>query len=141
MIALKQFPWKSIALLLAGYTSFGKFLAETAHPYSTFSIAAALALLLSVLFIHPLTGLGKFINNRFASDTVAFTSLVGLAALASILLNWFKLFLPVFMILACEALARIDLQSARYGEKVSFVILTSTAWLGLASGWLIENHL
>lgn len=137
MAQLKQSPWGAVFLLLGAYTAFGKFLTETADPPTSFWIAAIWALVLAVFFVHPLTNIGRFLNGRFESDAVAFTTLVGLAAMASILLNWFKLFLPVFMLLACEALARIDLQSARYGEKLSTVIMTVTAWIGLASGWML----
>ncbi|MGI0494124.1 hypothetical protein ACN4EG_20255 [Alkalinema pantanalense CENA528] len=141
MVQVKQFPWGSIFLLLGAYTAFGKFLTETADPSTSFWIAAIWAFILAIFFVHPLTNIGRFLNGRFQSDAVAFTSLVGLAAMASILLNWFKIFLPVFMLLACEALARIDLQSARYGERVSTVIMTITAWMGLASGWMIGQVL
>jgi hypothetical protein len=134
-------PWGSLFLLLGAYTLFGKFLRETLDPQIALWVSLVLGLFISLLFIHPLTDLRKLINWRFQSDAVAFTSLVGLAAFTSILLNWFKIFMPVFMLLAAETLARIDMQYAKFGELKAYSLLTMTAWLGLASGWWIGTVL
>ncbi|MEB3293191.1 MAG: hypothetical protein VKJ24_08515 [Synechococcales bacterium] len=134
-------PWGSLFLLLGAYTLFGKFLRETLDPTIALWVSLLLGLSISLLFIHPLTDLGKIINKRFQSDAVAFTSLVGLAAFTAILLNWFKLFMPILMLLTSETLARIDIQYAKFSELQAYAMLTTTAWLGLASGWLIGTAL
>lgn len=72
----------------------------------------------------------------FNSDTVAFTFLIGAAAFASILLNWFKIFLPFFMVFSAESLARLDIQTAEFNSVQALIMLTLVAWVGLALGWV-----
>jgi hypothetical protein len=135
--ALQRFPWGSIFLMLVAYMSFGHFLAETTNPRISLGIGITVAFVLAIAFLHPLTYLGRMIQRRFQSDAVAFCSLVLFAAFISILLNWFKLFLPIFMILSCEALTRIDFTHGRFCEKHACFWMTLTSWLGLAIGWAI----
>jgi hypothetical protein len=133
----RRFPWSSVMILFAGYIALGRFLAENADPLISLGMGFLVAFLLSIAFMHPLTFLGKLIRRRFESDAVAFCSLVLFAAFISILLNWFKLFLPIFMILSCEALARIDFTHGGFREKTTYFWMLSTSWFGLGIGWAI----
>ena len=76
-------------------------------------------------------------RNHFESDAVTFCLLILVAGVTSVLLNWLKVFLPVFMILACEALTRIDFSNGSFSERSTGIWLTLTSWLGLAIGWSI----
>ncbi len=133
----RETPWVSLLLLLGGYTVFGHFLANVTSPRLALIIGAATALIASLIFMHPLTGLDKLIQRRFRSDTLTVLSLFFFAGFISVLLNWFKWFMPIFMILSCEALARIDLKVARISESESCFWLTFSAWLGLGLGWIV----
>ena len=133
----RQMPWTSLLLLLGGYTVFGHFLADVTSPRLALMIGAATAFVASLVFMHPLTGLGKLIQGRFTSDTLVILSLIVFAGFISILLNWFNWFMPFFMILSCEALARIDLKAARISESATCFWLTFSAWLGLGLGWIV----
>jgi hypothetical protein len=135
MMRIRRIPWLVLCLMLAGYTVLGHSLAQMDHPRWGLMVGSLVALSLAVIFLHPLTGLGRIIHNRFQSDTLAFCSLILLAGFVSVLLNWFKLFLPLFMIFACEALARIDLKTARISEVGTCVLLTTFSWIGLLLGW------
>ena len=134
--ASRRFPWKSIVLLLAGYIAFGRFLAETGNPRLSLGIGIALALALAFAFLHPLTSFGRVIRDRFQSDAVAFWTLMVLAGFSSVFFTWFKVFLPILMILACEALTRIDFRNGRFGEKSTCFWMTLTSWIGLGIGWV-----
>lgn len=136
MTLLKRLPWVSIGLLLAAYATFGKFVVSEMHTWMAFAAAFIWGLVLAVMMINPLGGIRRMLIRWFKSDTVAFTTLVGAAAFASILLNWFRLFLPVIMILAAETLTRLDLQTAEFTQTQAFVILVITAWIGLGFGWV-----
>jgi hypothetical protein len=136
MLTLKRFPWASLLLLLGTYISVGKFLSIN-HSWQVWGVAIGGGLLLSILFIHPFTDLGRFLTRWFTSGTMSFLSLVALAAFASILLNWFKVFLPVFLILSAEGLARLDLYAAEFSELQSFLLLTFVTGSGLGIGWLL----
>ncbi len=135
MLIIQRLPWSVLCLMLAAYTVLGHSLAQMDHPRWALMIGTIVALSLAMLFLHPLTGLGRIIHNRFQSDTLAFCSLILLAGFVSVLLNWFKIFLPIFMIFACEALARIDLKTARISEVGTCFLLTSFSWMGLLLGW------
>jgi hypothetical protein len=134
MLTLQRFPWASLSLLLGTYITVGKFL-SLSHSWQVWGGAIGGGLLLSILFIHPLTDLGRFLLRWFSSDTMAFLSLVAIAAFAAVLLTWFKVFLPVFLILAAEGLARLDMQAAEFSDLHTFLLLALVTGLGLGIGW------
>ena len=76
MKIIREIPWASLLLLLSGYTVFGHFLADVTSPRLALIIGAATAFVASLVFMHPLTGLGKLIQSRFTSDTLAILSLI-----------------------------------------------------------------
>jgi hypothetical protein len=137
MRSFKPSTLPALALLFAAYLVFGKFLADIDKSLTALMFAIVWTFILALLFIHPLTSMRRLIQRWFQSDAVAFTTLFGLAAFASILLNWLKLFLPVFLILATESLARLDMQTAEYRDRSACLLLMLTSWLGLATGWAI----
>lgn len=125
------------SLLFVAYATFGKIVISTAHLWTSLASAAGLGVVLAIILMHPLTSSQKVLAQWFRSDTVAFASLLAVAAFASILLNWFKIFLPIIMVLAAEALVRLDLQTAEYTQTQALAILVVVAWLGLAVGWAV----
>jgi hypothetical protein len=128
-----------MTLLLLSYITFGIFLFDAVHSTLGFAIAASLGLGFAVLMMNPLQGFRRMLMRWFKSDTVAFCFLVGAAAFASILLNWFKIFMPIIMILSAEILARLDIQTAEFNPLQACGILTAIAWLGLGLGWYIAQ--
>ncbi len=125
------------SLLFVAYTIFGKSIISTAHLWTTLASAAGLGVVLALILMHPLTSSQKMLARWFRSDTVAFGSLVCMAAFASILLNWLKIFLPIIMVLSAESLVRLDLQTAEYNQFQALAILIVIAWLGLGLGWAL----
>jgi len=136
---MRRFPWLSASLLFVAYATFGKIVISTAHLWTSLATAAGLGVVLAIILMHPLTSSQKVLAKWFRSDTVAFASLLAMAAFASILLNWFKIFLPIIMVLAAEALVRLDLQTAEYTQTQALAILVVVAWLGLALGWAVTT--
>ncbi|MER3435473.1 MAG: hypothetical protein C4288_19245 [Leptolyngbya sp. ERB_1_1] len=134
---MRRFPWLTASLLFVAYATFGKIVISTAHLWTSLASAAGLSVVLAIILMHPLTSSQKVLAQWFRSDTVAFASLLAVAAFASILLNWFKIFLPIIMVLAAEALVRLDLQTAEYTQTQALAILVVVAWLGLAVGWAV----
>ena len=134
---IRRFPWKSLLLMLSAYVAFGHFLATMTDPNLSLALGLAFAFGLTIVFLHPLTFLGKFMRNHFESDAVAFCLLILVSGVTSVLLNWLRVFVPIFMILACEALARIDFSNGYFSERSTGIWLTLISWLGLAIGWSI----
>lgn len=139
MSFLKRFPWLSFTLLLVSYIIFGKFLTTAAYSILPWSLALGGGLLLAIVLMNPAKGIQGILTSWFKSDTVAFTSLIGAAAFASIFLTWFKLFMPILMLISAESLARVDLQTSEFTALQSCCLLTATAWLGLGLGWAIAQ--
>ena len=141
MATSKKLPWVSLALLLASHITFGKLLTSLSESWTAFAIAIAWTVVLALMFINPLTGLRHLVLRWFTSDTVAFCAIVAGAALASIVLNWFKIFVPIMLILSAEALARIDLLTAEFNNVQACILLTVTAWIGLGLGWTLGQFI
>ncbi len=136
---MKRFPWLSASLLFVAYATFGKIVISTAYLWTTLASAAGLGVVLAIILMHPLTSSQKMLMKWFRSDTVAFASLLVMAGFASILLNWFKIFLPIIMVLTAEALVRLDLQTAEYSQSQALGILVVIAWLGLGLSWAVAT--
>ncbi|MBN8560065.1 MAG: hypothetical protein J0L70_06040 [Leptolyngbya sp. UWPOB_LEPTO1] len=138
---VRKFPWLSASLLLIAYAIFSKLIITTSHLWSSIISAAILGVFLALMLMSPLTNSEKILTKWFRSDTIAFLSLLMLAAFASILLNWFKIFIPVIMVLCAEALVRIDLQTAEFSYFSSLAVLIIVTWMGLGLGWVMAMYM
>jgi hypothetical protein len=132
-------PWLSLLLLFGNYALMGRLLAHGAYSIEVTCFLVAGSFAIALIYLHPLADLSRFVQRWFSSDTLAFTTFVIIAATVSILLNWFKLFMPVLMILTTEGLARIDLQANEYDEWPTFFILVLVTGLGLGVGWWLAH--
>jgi hypothetical protein len=137
----QQLPWLSLLLLFGNYVLLGHLLARGAYSFAATCFLVGGSFAVALIYLHPLADLSRFVRRWFASDsdTVAFSTFVIVAAMISILLNWFQLFLPVMMILTTEGLARIDLQANEYEEWPTFLILVLITGLGLGCGWSMSQ--
>jgi hypothetical protein len=132
-------PWLSLLLLFGNYALMGRLLAHGGYSTEVTCFLVAGSFAVALIYLHPLADLSRFVQRWFSSDTLAFSTFVIIAATVSILLNWFKLFMPVLMILTTEGLARIDLQANEYDEWPTFFILVVVTGLGLAVGWWLAH--
>jgi hypothetical protein len=132
-------PWLSLLLLFGNYALMGRLLAHGAYSTEVTCFLVAGSFAIALIYLHPLADLSRFVQRWFSSDTLAFTTFVIIAATVSIMLNWFKLFMPVLMILTTEGLARIDLQANEYDEWPTFFILVLVTGLGLGVGWWLAH--
>jgi hypothetical protein len=139
----QQLPWLSLLLLFGNYVLLGHLLTRGAYSFAATCFLVVGSFAVALIYLHPLADLSRLVRRWFASDsdTVAFSTFVIVAAMISILLNWFQLFLPVMMILTTEGLARIDLQANEYGEWSTFGILVLITGLGLGCGWSMSRFL
>jgi hypothetical protein len=131
----ERFPWLSLLMMFGSYAMIGNVLSNINYTSVIFWFILIGRFTISLLYLHPLTDLSRILKRWFASDTVAFCAFVMLAAFLSILLNWFKMFLPVMLALSTEGVARLDLQAGEYTELQAFVLLVITTGLGLGVGF------
>lgn len=146
---LKKFPLLSLLLLLVAYISFGWFLSDPKFPeFTVYGIAISIPMLFAIAwiwiicsaFISPLASFSRFITRWFKSDTVAFMSIFMMAMMATFILFWLHLFLYIFTIIATEALARVDVQSAGFENWQAFTILLVVSLAGLGIGWVARDY-
>jgi hypothetical protein len=95
----------------------------------------------SLAFISPLTNFSSFISRWFKSDVVAFLTIVTIAGMAAVILYWLHVFLQILTILAADALARIDIQTAGMSGIQAFWLLVLVSLTGLITGWLLNVFL
>lgn len=105
------------------------------HNLFTATLAFSWIIVSSIAFMAPLTSFSAFVNRWFQSDTVAFTAIFLLAAMAAVALYWLHVFTQILTILAAETLARIDLQTRDVNGMQSFWLLTTVCLIGLGFGW------
>ncbi len=147
--SLKKLPILSLSLLLVAYISFGWFLSDPRFPeLKVFQMSISIPMVFAITwiwiicsaFISPLTSFNRFIARWFTSDTVAFMSIFMLAILATIILFWLHVFLYILTIIAAEALARVDVQTAGFENWQAFVILLLVSLTGLFLGWTARDY-
>ncbi|MBD2019863.1 hypothetical protein H6F43_06630 [Leptolyngbya sp. FACHB-36] len=127
-------------LLLVAYASFGWFLSDPQFSRFSFVIAIGWIWIIAEAFMDPLTGFSLFLSRWFKSDTVAFLAICMVAGLAAVMLFWLHVFLHILTILATEALARLELQTAKFTRRQTFWMLTSVSLVGLVLGWAMREY-
>jgi hypothetical protein len=146
----KKFPILSLSLLLTAYISFGWLLSDPKYPeIRYYGVAISVPMVFAIawiwiicsLFINPLTSFSRFVIRWFKSDTVAFLSIFMAALFASFILFWLQLFLYILTIIATEALARVDVQTAGFGNWQAFAILLFVSLTGLFLGWTARDFI
>ncbi len=147
--SLKKLPLLSLSLLLVAYISFGWFLSNPRYPeLKVYQMSISIPMVFAIAwiwiicsaFISPLDNFNRFITRWFKSDTVAFMSIFMMAILATLILFWLHVFLHILTIIAAEALARVDVQTAGYKSWQAFVILLLVSLTGLFLGWTARDY-
>lgn len=146
----KKFPILSPLLLLVAYISFGWFLSDPRLPeFHKGGVVISIPMVLAITwiwiicsaFISPLSSFSRFVTRWFKSDTVAFLSIFMAAAMATFILFWMHIFLYILCIIATEALARVDIQTAGYANRQAFLALLVISLTGLVTGWAARDYL
>lgn len=89
----------------------------------------------SLAFVSPMTSFNTFITRWFQSDMMAFLGMFIIVGLAVLILVWLRIILQILMILATDALARIDIQDLGMDGQQAFWILFTVSLVGLTLGW------
>jgi hypothetical protein len=153
MSFFKKLPRTSLLLLLFTHSVFGWLLsvearrldlgepgaliAETAPSdiaWVLWILGAIYVLLIALTLTAPLTLIQTVFSSWLKSDARAFISVLVGAFVAVIVLHWLYIFIRIAVLLAAGALARLDLQTADYGEWQAFGIIASVSLLGFGMG-------
>ena len=92
-----------------------------------------------MLFTHPQFNTERWFSKGLRSEVFTFTLLSGCAALVSVTLVWFHIFLKIIAILSTKALVRLELRHYGFSVVKLFWLLMNTSLAGLGLGWFISN--
>jgi hypothetical protein len=137
-----KFPWLSLSLLLAAYTTFSWFFAHSFTQFLAFSTTAVLAwglvlsftLLQALLLTTLFDGLKLFLNRWLRSDIGYFSLIILISMSVTIAIVWHGVTGYFLVLVSAELLARIDLESARFSRLQILFLLTLISMTGLAIG-------
>ncbi len=138
---MKKFPVVSLLLLLSAYGTFSWFLYQSTAPWIVWLVVTTIALTEALLLTTLSQGLRAAIRSWLKSD-VGYFSVVLIGAFSSVLvLVWNHVFEYIFLILAAEMLARLDLQMAGLNRWQSLVVLSIVSLSGLVIGWVVNRSI
>lgn len=141
MTTLKRIPWISLGLVLLTYTSLGWLLTRAHTPlYVWIAIAIAILLLLELLTV-PWQWLVKYSSSIFDSAFRSFLISLLAACLLFFMIFRFRIFLDVLVIVAATMLARIDFQTAKLSQVITFWMLALFSLSGLSIGFFLKKLL
>lgn len=136
-VSLQSFPWLSMSLLLASYSTFSWYLYQETVNWLIWAIVVAFACLQALFLTTFADSLKSVIDSWLQSDIGYFTSVIIGALLLAFIFVWAKLFGYILVILASEALTRLDLQTLGCNRLQSLAFLTGFSLLGIGLGQLI----
>ena len=132
--------WFSFGLLFVTCLHFGWFLFES----SWYSLVSGLFLMLiwsiDLFFTLPLNKLNSFVLNKIRTDLGTFLMIVFVSVLGVFMLTWIKVSINILLMVSATALARLELQTARFKDWHSFIILSILSTLGLILGWGLNHY-
>jgi hypothetical protein len=138
-LPVKKFPVVSLLLLLAAYGTFSWFLYQSTAPWIVWVVVTTVALTEALLLTTLSQGLRAAIRKWLKSD-IGYFSIVLIGAFSiALVLVWHHIFEYIFLILAAEILARLDLQMAGLNRWQSLAVLSIVSLLGLAIGWVANR--
>lgn len=133
-MSIPNAPWLSCGLLLTAYITFSWFLYTSTAGWLVWALAIAFALIQALLLTAFADGLKALIDTWLRSDLGYFSSVVIGALFVAFAFIWIRIFGYIFVLLASEALARLDLQNAGFNRAQALLILTTISLMGLAVG-------
>lgn len=141
LVPPRTFPWLSLSLLFASYSTFSWFLYNATVSWIVWALVIAFALLQSLLLTTFADGLKSVIDRWLQSDVGYFTSVIIGAFLLALALVWTNILGYILVLVASEILARLDLQNIGCNRFQSLLILTSISLLGLLLGQVVSRIL
>lgn len=144
-IAIKKFPWISLALLLATYGIIGWQLSALESHWVLWILAAVATVLLAVAVSSPWSKVRDGFASCFKSDSKAFLVAVTIAFFSVVIITWLHIFVHILVVLSASMLVRLDVQATRWSSRQSFWLIAIASLVSLALGAFVhigvEPHL
>lgn len=137
---MSKFPWVSLGVLFAAYTTFSWFLTHATVSWLAWALVFTFTLMQALLLTTLFDGLRAILKSWLRSDVGYFTLIIVMSMGVTIALVWFKVFGYVLVLVAAEILARLDLQNAGFNRVQALLILSLFSFCGLAIGWVASYN-
>lgn len=131
---LPSVPLIPLGILWMIYAMFGWLLGEATSEWLIWLLAVCFIVLMALVFTAPSSMVRNVFTNVLQSDSRAFLSVIVTAMAVVLMVNWLPQFVRLVVLLSAGALARLELQSAEYGEWQSFTIMVLMSLAGFATG-------
>ncbi|MGF1538604.1 MAG: hypothetical protein ACFB4J_19250 [Elainellaceae cyanobacterium] len=136
-----SFPGLSCFLLLLSYSSLSWFLSHQAVGIPMWIAAIAFAAVQALLLTVQSNRSKLAIYAWLQSDLGYFSAVVVGAMFVAFAFVWAQIFGYIFVVLAAELLARLDLQTIGFNRVQAFIILMLVSSSGLAIGWVASHRI
>ncbi|HEY9865435.1 MAG TPA: hypothetical protein V6D21_14770 [Candidatus Obscuribacterales bacterium] len=137
---LTSITWFSFGLLIVTCLNFGWFLFESSWYSFVSGLFLGLIWLIDLFFTLPMNQLNTFVLNKSRTDWGTFLTIVFVSILSVFMLIWIKVSINILLMVSATALARLELQTARFKDGQSFIILSILSTLGLVLGWGLNHY-
>lgn len=137
-IAIKKFPWISLALLLATYGIIGWQLSALESHWVLWVVAAIATVLLALAVASPWSKVRDGFAGCFSSDTKAFLIAVVIAFFSVVIITWLHIFVHILVVFAVSTLVRLDVQANRWSTRQSFWLIAIASLASLALGAFVH---
>lgn len=132
--------WASFGLLLLACFHFGWFLFESHYYFVISGLILAGIWLIDLFFTMPLNPLKSGVIKWIRTDIGTFLMIVFLSILGVFMLTWLHISLNILLMISATALARLELQTARFNNWHAFLILSLLSTVGLMLGWGLNYY-
>lgn len=132
--------WFSFGLLIITGLNFGWFLFESSWYSLVSGLFLALIWSIDLFFTLPLNQLNSLVLKKIRTDLGTFLMIVFISIMSVFMLIWIKVSINILLMVSATALARLELQTARFKDWHSFVILSILSTIGLILGWGLNHY-
>ena len=133
--------WVSFGLLLLACFHFVWFLFESHYYFVISGLILILIWLIDLFFTMPLNPLKSGVIKWIRTDLGTFLMIVFLSILGVFMLTWLQISINILLMISATALARLELQTARFKNWHAFLILSLLSTLGVIFGWGLSYYL
>lgn len=133
--------WAALGLLLLTYLHFGWTLFEASNYFLISFLIISCIWSIDLFFTVPFNKFKWPVIKWFKSDIGTFFMIVILSIIGVVMFTWMHIFINVLLMISATALARLELQTAKFKNWQAFLILSLLSTVGLVVGWLLKYSL
>lgn len=134
-----QLPWKSLALLLITYITFGWLLYGLTRDRSIWLLAAFAIIVLGGIVTYPSRSVSFGFGGFFKTDTRALILIVGASITSVYLLTSLQLFIDIVVLTTAGLLVSLDLKTNGWNKSFNLFLIIGWQLMGLSTGLALRH--